>query len=68
MKKNMGLLFVSMVMLGVSSLHAESLLEIRGGVGIVASDPKEFNQALKDDIGDGLDSSDFTNYNLDVFF
>lgn len=68
MKKNLGWFVLSLAVFGGTAVRAESLLEIRGGAGIVASDPKAFNEAVKNDFGDGLDSGDFSNYNVDVFF
>lgn len=67
MKKIGLLLGLSLLVVGVSSVKAGNLLEVRAGAGIVGSDPKDFNEAVKNNVGSGLDSSSFDNYNADVF-
>lgn len=64
MKKLGVLLALSLLVLGVSSVKAGSLLEVRAGAGLVGSDPKDLNDKLK---GSGMDFGSFDNYNLDVF-
>jgi hypothetical protein len=63
----MGMGFAALFLFAALPAMADSLIEIRGGVGLVGTDPDEFNDQVKDEFGNGMDASTFDNYFVDAY-